>query len=104
MVHTRVTRELLTKLLGVTDDGPPFETGKTTVTCEPDWVFETAVHKFCYGSVGRQRMGYDGGVVVDIVYWCTCLTIISYLLLVAITSYVFQIVIFWIKENLDWEA
>lgn len=35
----RVNCDLLVDILGATDDGPPFERSKTTVTYDPDWVF-----------------------------------------------------------------
>lgn len=45
----RITRNLLANILGANNEDSAFEHGKTTITYDPDWKFETAVHKFCYG-------------------------------------------------------
>lgn len=54
-IHIRITRDLLANILGATNEIPLFEHDKTTVTYDHDYIFETVIHKFCYGGQHRQR-------------------------------------------------
>ena len=54
-------RQFLSDLLGVRNEEPPFEQGKTSIVYDPKWVFETALHKFYYGRRFKERL-VEGGM------------------------------------------
>lgn len=64
-VHMRITRDLLANILWASDNDPLFEHGKTNVIYNPNWIFKSSFHKFCYSRQSIPRMEPDGGVMYD---------------------------------------